>query len=407
MIPVPETGTPALLTGHTWLAIVGATLGLAAAAYSLLACVGSALRPRRAIPAANSHLPPITVLKPLFGAEPRLYQNLRSFCLQDAPVVQIIFAVRDGCDPAIAVVRRLQREFPAHNLTLVVDPTRHGSNAKVSNLTNAMRRAEHDYLVIADSDIGVPPDYLRRVVTPLLNPRTGIVTTPYVGRPVSGRWSQLGAQFINGWFMPSVAVAALFGSREFAFGATIALRRQTLTDIGGFEAIGNQLADDYRLGELTRARGLRTVLSEVVVETSVEEPTLAALVDHELRWMRTIRSVRPGGYAAAFTTFPLPMALLGALLSGFGDIAAAALAFTALARLVLHFYWRPRGDRSSWTALWALPLHDFVVFGVWCWGFLGQKVKWRQSSFHVTRDGAVHPLRRLDGRLMAPPLENE
>jgi len=404
MIPFLETSTPALLVGHTWQA-VGTALSLAAAGYAGFACLGSLLRPRRATPART--LPPVTVLKPLYGAEPRLYESLRSFCEQDVERVQIVFAVRDVADPAVAVVRRLQREFPALDLTLVVDPTRHGSNNKVSNLANAMRRAAHDYIVIADSDISVPRDYLRRVVTPLLDPRTGIVTCPYVGRPQPGLWSRLGAQFINGWFIPSVFVAALFGSRDFAFGATIALRRQALADIGGFEAIANQLADDYRLGELTRARGLRTVLSDVVVETCVEEPTFAALVDHELRWLRTIRSVRPAGYAVAFPTFPLPLALLGVVLSGFGDIAGQALAFTAAARLVLHFYWRPRGDRSTWTTLWALPLHDLVVFGVWCWGFLGQKVNWRQSSFHVTRDGAAHPLRRLNGRLMTPPLENE
>ena len=396
---------PALLSGHIWLTAIGSTLSLIAAGYTGIACLGSVLRARRAFPTRT--LPPITVLKPLYGAEPQLYENLRTFCDQDVEQMQIVFAVRDAADPAVAEVRRLQREFPALELTLVVDGTRHGSNNKVSNLANAMQRARHDYIVIADSDISVPRDYLRRVVTPLLDLRTGIVTCPYVGRPQPDLWSRLGAQFINGWFLPSVYVAALFGSREFAFGATIALRRQSLVDIGGFEAIANQLADDYRLGELTRARGLRTVLSEVVVETCVAEPNLAALVDHELRWLRTIRSVRPKGYAVAFPTFPLPLAVMGAVLSGFGDIAVPAFAFTALARLVLHFYWSPRGDRSAWTALWALPLHDLVVFGVWCWGFLGQKVKWRQSSFHVTRDGAAHPLRRLDGRLMTPPLENE
>ena len=395
---------PVLLASPIWRA-AGGVFGLVAAAYAGFACLGSLLRPRRAVPAQT--VPPVTVLKPLYGTEPRLYENLRSFCEQDTDQVQIVCAVRDAADPAVATVRRLQREFPALDLVLVADATRHGSNNKVSNLANAMQRARHDYIVIADSDISVPRDYLRRVVTPLLDPRTGIVTCPYVGRPQPGLWSRLGAQFINGWFIPSVFVAALFGSRDFAFGATIALRRQALADIGGFEAIANQLADDYRLGELTRARGLRTVLSEVIVETCVEEPTLAALVDHELRWLRTIRSVRPAGYAAAFPTFPLPLALLGTALSGCSDITLQALAFTVAARLVLHFYWSPRGDRSSWSALWAMPLHDLIVFGVWCWGFLGQKVKWRQSSFHVTRDGAAHPLCRLDGSLMTPPLENE
>ena len=137
------------------------------------------------------------------------------------------------------------------------------------------------------------------------------MTCPYVGRPLPDLWSQLGAQFINGWFVPSVFVAALFGSRAFAFGATIALRREVLDAIGGLPAIADQLADDYRLGELTRELGLRTVLSEVVVETVVEERSLQDLIGHELRWLRTIKAVRPVGYSLAFVTFALPVALIG------------------------------------------------------------------------------------------------
>ena len=173
----------------------------------------------------------------------------------------------------------------------------HGSSGKVSNLINMMPLARYDYLVIADSDVRVAPDYLARVVPPLLDSEVGIVTCPYRGCPGRGTWSLLESAFINDWFMPSVYVAALLGSRAFAFGATIGLRREVLARIGGFISIADQLADDYRLGELTRRMGLRTVLSEVVVGTVVDECSLDDLVRHELRWLRTIRAVRPLGYA--------------------------------------------------------------------------------------------------------------
>src|SRR5271168_5284222 len=165
---------------------------------------------------------------------------------------------------------------------------------------NMMTLARHDFLVISDSDVRVPRNYLSRVVGPLLDQDVGIVTCPYRGNPRKGLWSLLGSLFINDWFIPSVRVAAMSGSRAFAFGVTIGIRRQVLARIGGFAAIANQLADDYRLGELTRQLGLRTVLSDVVVETCVDERSFGDLVRHELRWLRTIRAVRPLGYSLSF-----------------------------------------------------------------------------------------------------------
>ncbi|HEY1900646.1 MAG TPA: bacteriohopanetetrol glucosamine biosynthesis glycosyltransferase HpnI [Steroidobacteraceae bacterium] len=408
MITASETAAPALTPALPLLGWVGALLAGLAALYTLIALLGTLLRPRRATPWPGT-VPRcgVSILKPLCGAEPQLYECLHSFCSQTWPQLQIVFGVRDPADPAVAVVRRLQHEFPELELALVLDGTHHGSNAKVSNLINIMAVARHDYLIIVDSDIRVGPGYVEQVVAPLLEASVGIVTCPYVGRPLPDLWSQLGAQFINGWFVPSVFVAALFGSRAFAFGATIALRREVLDAVGGLPAIADQLADDYRLGELTRELGLRTVLSEVVVETVVEERSLQDLIGHELRWLRTIKAVRPLGYSLAFVSFALPVALLGSVLAGLAQVPLMALGITALLRLGLHLYWSPARDRSTWTRLWAVPLHDCVLFGVWCWAFVGQRVNWRQSSFHLAQDGSVYALRPgLDKRL-ATTLENE
>jgi len=333
----------------------------------------------------------VTVLKPLCGAEPGLDHSLRSFCEQDYPGgMQIIFGVQQPSDPALAVLEKLKQDYPHLDLTVVVDSTRHGTSAKVSNLINMMRAARHDWLVLADSDVRVPPGYLNAVTAPLADPQVGIVTCPYRGVPRPGLWSLLGALFINDRFMPSVLVAALLGSRAFAFGATIALRRDTLEGIGGFPAIADQLADDYRLGELTRRRGKRTVLSDVVVETWVDERSLRQLAQHGLRWLRTIRIVRPGGYLFSAVTFSLPVAVLGCVLAEGRPIALSLLAGTILLRLMLHF--AALGPARPRSQLWAIPLADMLGFALWCGGFATREVQWRQGRYRVARDGSVQPI---------------
>jgi ceramide glucosyltransferase len=227
-------------------------------------------------------------------------------------------------------------------------------------------------------------------VAPLLDPGVGIVTCPYRGRPRPGLWSLLGSLFINDWFMPSVYVAALFGSRSFAFGATIAIRREVLAAIGGFAAIADQLPDDYRLGELTRRRGLRTVLSEVVVETCIAEGSMGELIRHELRWLRTIRTVRPVGYTFSFVSLGMAPAVLGSLLAAGARAALAMLAITAIARLMLHC--SARNARSALKQVWVLPLNDLLVFALWCWGFVTRRVQWRHARYRVARDGSAHPI---------------
>ena len=372
----------------------GIAVAASAAAYAVAAAIAVRVKLEASYSARPGEFPAVTILKPLCGDEHELYECLRSFCDQDYQRFQIVFGVADGADPAAEVVGRLQREFPQLDLKLVVDRRQHGSSRKVSNLMNMMPLTRHDYLVISDSDVRVLPDYLSRIVPPLLDPDVGIVTCPYRGVPRRGLWSLLGSMFINDWFIPSVRVAALSGSRAFAFGVTIALRRQVLAGIGGFAAIANQLADDYRLGELTRARGLRTVLSAVVVETCVDERSCGDLLRHELRWLRTIRAVRPLGYGLSFITFSVPAALLGCAISRGAWPAIVLLAITALGRIVLHV--RVRGTASGIARDFALlPLREALSLLLWAWGFVTRQVRWRDDRYRVTRDGSVQPVVRI------------
>lgn len=333
---------------------------------------------------------PVTILKPLHGREPETYECLRSFCDQEYPEFQVVFGVSDIDDPALAVVKRLQREFPHRDLRVAIDGRQHGSNRKVSNLINMMPFARHDLLVLSDSDVRVKRDYLRNVVAPLLDARVGIVTCPYRGVARRSLWSLLGSMYINEWFMPSVRVAAMAGSRSFAFGATIAIRRQVLAGIGGFESIADQLADDYRLGELTRRIGLRTVLSEVEVETFVCATTLRELVRHELRWLRTIRVLRPSSYGFFFITFGVPITALDTLAVRGAPLAVCLLATTIAARMLLHLRARRSDARAAQFLVW--PLRDILSFGLWGWSFATNRVEWREHHYRVAGDGSIRPL---------------
>jgi len=335
----------------------------------------------------SSSLPraPITLLKPLCGAEPDLYDHLRTFCRQDYPQFQIVFGVRDPGDPACAVVKQLAAEFPSVPIDLVIDPRLHGNNLKISNLINMLAYARHDIIVMADSDAFVESDYLAAVTAPLQDPM-----------PTGSLWSRLGAMYINEWYVPSVMLAWLFGHRSYVSGQTICLRRDTLQAVGGLQTLVNHLADDYRLGELVRGLGLRIVLSPYLVRGVHHEPNLGSLTRHELRWMRTIRVLQPLSFRLVFVTFSLPLAAFGIAGAAAGSsLSAAALGLfgiTAASRLLLHFVHRLGDDRAATSDLWLLPVRDFLIGWVWFRCFFTSHVTWRGNEFAVDADGVMHSL---------------
>ncbi|GAB7526488.1 bacteriohopanetetrol glucosamine biosynthesis glycosyltransferase HpnI [Paraburkholderia sp. 2C] len=362
-------------------------------------------RKRQARPAVPEAIGAVSILKPLCGAEPRLYENLASFCEQTHPCFQLLFGVSSAHDPAIGVVRRLQAAYPHCDIALVVDGRVHGSNLKVSNLMNLAEHARYDLLVVADSDIAVAPDYLQQVCAPLADPRNGVVTCLYRATGIKGFWSRVGALFVNEWFLPSVLVAHATGSREFGFGATLALRRDTFERIGGFEPLKDCLADDYWLAGHVRKLGLRTVLSKVIVATDVIETGLVALWHRETRWLRTIRSVNPAGFAFLFVTFTSPWLLLGARLAGAfhaeGTQPVAAMAMTAitlagcLARLSMHIH-ATRNGRTFWRDLPLVPLRDALLMLQWLAGAFGSYVIWRGARVPVTTRTEASGATKLD-----------
>lgn len=344
----------------------------------------------RRVPRAE-RLPPVTILKPLCGTEPLLYENLRTFCDQDYPEFQIIFGVRDKNDPAIGVARRLIDEFPALDLRLIIDDRIIGTNAKVSNLANMMSSVRHDTIVIADSDIYVGRDYLACLVGPLEDPAVGVVTCLYRARPHGLVSSYLQAMYVNEWFLPSVLVAKALGGSEFGFGSTLAVRAHVLKDIGGFHALADYLADDFMLGELARRQGLRTVLSPYLVETIAHEPGPAMLLAHELRWMRTIRTIQPWGYAGTWLTYAFPVSLCGAALVHSMPWSIGLPLLALALRIALHYVARQSLQLSYATNVWLVPVRDVLSFVVWLASFFSRRVTWRQQELSVDLIGRLQP----------------
>jgi ceramide glucosyltransferase len=344
--------------------------------------LGCVARFRRRLRPVATALPPVTVLKPLCGAHPALYESLRSFCEQDYPDVQVLFGVRDPADPAIDVVHRLMDEYRAGHLKLVVNEREVSVNPKVSNLANLYGSAEHDVVVIADSDIRVGRDYLRAVVAPLADPRVGLVTCLYRAGGTGRGWGALARLFIEDWFFPSALVSATGGSMHHAFGATLAFRRGALDAIGGFQAVGAYLADDYMLGDRIAARGERVVLSPYIVETRVVEGSFPALFFHELRWSRTMRAVRPVGYFLAAVTYGFVWSALALAVSDAAWPAVAVAGAHVTVRLAVHRAAR-LALRSTAASPWLLPVRDVLSLVLWGAAFTGRTVRWGPHRFVI------------------------
>jgi ceramide glucosyltransferase len=378
-----------MIESASWVHSIGYTLCIVGTGYACFAAFVLERFQQLRHTHPESSVQPVSVLKPLCGAEPRLLANLDTFCQQTHPDYELVFGVRSPADPAMDVVSELRKLHPARDIKLVVDPSVHGSNPKVSNLINIALQARHNWLVVADSDISVDPDYLTKVTAPLVDPRVGVVTCLYHARSEGGFWARMGGEFIDGWFAPSVRVSAALGSRSFGFGATLAFRRNTLDAIGGFESLRDRLADDFWLAEYARQKGLHTVLSPVVVHTDVIEQSFLHLWQREIRWLRTIRTLNPVGFAFVFVTFSWPLIALGACLSH-STLSFAIASVGAAARLIARWRTRAReGIRPPRLLEMALgPIRDLLLATQWIAAFGGDQVLWRNNSLSL-RDKTV------------------
>jgi ceramide glucosyltransferase len=325
-----------------------------------------------------------SILKPVRGADPGFYEAIRSQAIQEYPQFEILFGIRDPADPAAPEIKRLIEEFPAVPIRLVLC-SQDAPNGKVGVLMDLARQARHPLFVVSDSDITVPSGYLRDVTAPLADPAIGLVTCLYRAE-ADNLPSRFEALAIATDFAPSTLVAPFVGVSEFGLGSTLAFRRADLERIGGFAALADYLADDYQVGRKLHSLGLRNLISKVVVSTRLSADSWGQAWRHQLRWARTIRLSRGGGYAG----LPVTFATLWALVAALGGLWWAALGLLVI-RFAMAFTcgWFVLKSPDVWKYWYLIPLRDLWGVAIWATGLFGDTVEWRGRRLKLDAEGKI------------------
>jgi ceramide glucosyltransferase len=335
--------------------------------------------------------PPVSILKPICGLDRDAYENLASFCQQDYPKYQIIFAVRNSKDPCIEVIEKIIQNFSDLDISLIVSDRVIGTNLKVSNLANAAAKAKYEILVLADSDIRVGTDYLQRVIQPLQDESVGVVTCMY--RSLTEGWiSILEAINTTTEFHGGVLVSNLKENGiKYAFGCTIAIPKKVLEAIGGFEAIADYLADDFQLGYLPFQAGYKVVLSDYIVEHLHKSNTLIDVIKRQIRWAFCKRVSRPWGYLGLIFTYGVVTSLLLLIATDGSILGWLGLCICWVTRLVMAWIVGTISlkDPIVKKFLWLVPGCDLLSFAIWCFSFIGNTIEWRGQQLKLTKDGKL------------------
>src|SRR5271169_1559738 len=338
--------------------------------------------------------PPVTLLKPLCGMEPGLEANLTSFFEQQYPRFEIIFGARHADDPALGVVRRISSKYRSVPVKIVTTGEPHRPNAKVCSLLKMYAHAAHDYLIISDSDVHVAPKYIADVVRPLLHSKNGMVTCLYRGVSTGGLWSKLEALGMSVEMTSGAIVANLMEGMKFALGPTMAVRRDALEAVGGFEPLADYCADDYVLGREIAESGRQVVMSDHVIDHMVINRSFTCSMRHQIRWMKSTRFSRRAGHAGTALTFAMPFGLLGLVAAGalhhwtlgFGLFAAAYLNRAVMAIVT---GWGVVRDRRAVRLAWLYPLRDLMGFAFWCASYSGGRILWRGAWYRLEEGGLM------------------
>jgi ceramide glucosyltransferase len=339
------------------------------------------------------YAPGISVLKPVRGIDFGSYENFASFCRQEYPEYEILFAVNDNADPAVPIIQRLIADFPERRIRLLVGAEHLGANRKVNNLARLTQEARHEILVLSDGDVRVGPNYLRDVVAPLADEGTGAVTCFYRANAEKNLGAELEAIGTASDFFAGVLMANSMEGMSFALGASVATSKRWLGKIGGFAAFANMLADDYELGHRIAKAGGRVVLSREIVWTMYPAQTARGFWDHQLRWARTVRLCRPFSYFGLLLTHGLPWALFAAVVAPAKWIAATYLVAYLVLRLVMAWtvgVWGVEDDVLR-RRLWLVPFRDLLNFGVWLASFASNRIAWGGAEYAL-RKGRMMPI---------------
>ncbi len=348
-------------------------------------------RPSESPRAGNDAWPPVSVLKPVHGLEKNQKENLRSACEQDYPVYQVVFSVQELDDPAIPVLKGLQQEFGPGRVTVAIENRRCGTNGKINNLVGGLLHAEHEILVISDSDVRLRPDYLKVIVAPLADPEVGCVCTLYKAACAERWYEKVELLTLNADFMTSVVFAHVSGASKFCLGASAALRRSTLDALGGLEALADYLVEDYEMGRRIWESGKKIAVVPYFVDTMVDLKSPSQWWGHQVYWDQNTRAARPAAFFSTVMVRLIPFALLFALLRGGDPVSLTVLGAAAFLRLAVSAIILGRGfcDREGVRSLWLLPFRDIASLVSWVLAFTKRTTVWRGTEFVLTRDGRL------------------
>jgi ceramide glucosyltransferase len=375
---------------------VGAAGLVTSTAYLILVLIAGFRfrRPQSREAVSPTAFPPVTLLKPLCGIEPGLEAHLTSFFEQQYPAYEIIFGARHADDPALQIARRVSRRYPSVPVEVVITGEPWRPNAKVCSLMKMYERAQHNFLIISDSDVTVGPNYISEVVQPLLDPKNGMVTCLYRGLATGGIWAKLEALGMSVEMTAGAIVANLLEGMKFALGPTMAVRRDALDAVGGFELLADYCADDYVLGREVSDSGRQVVMSQHVIDHVVINRRFACSMHHQLRWMKSTRFSRHAGHAGTAMTFAMPFGLLGLVGAGalhhwlLGAALFAAAYLNRVAQSVAAG-WCVVGDRRALQLAWLYPLRDLMGFVFWCASYTGRTIVWRGEWYRLEKGGRM------------------
>ncbi len=341
-------------------------------------------------PCSFSQWPPVTLLKPVCGLEKNQRISLRSACLQDYPEFQVVFSVQDPNDPAVPLLKEMQQAYP-ERVSVAVENNQAGPNGKINNLVGALAHARHDILVISDSDVCLESDYLKNIIAPLADPRVGFVCTLYKATAADRWYEKMELLTLNADFIPSVVFAHVSGASKFCLGSSVALRRASLKEMGGLEALADYLAEDYEMGRRLWVSGKRMVLLPYFVDIVVDLQDFSQWWNHQVCWDQKTHAAHPVGFFASIVTRSVPFALLLAasrLGDGLGLYILGGVFGLRLATAAAIMGWGFR-DREGLKSLILLPLRDIAALVSWVLAFTKKTVIWRGSKLILTRHGRL------------------
>lgn len=396
-----QSAWQSIVSMHSWWRYAILLVALAPFAYYIVATI-AAIRFLRRKPKAASNsatakdfTPPVSLIKPVHGVDFGSVENFESFCHQNYPDYEILFAVNDESDPAVPLIRATAAKFPERNIRLISGAPQVGANKKVNNLIELNRAARHEIIVLTDGDVRVLPNYLREVVAPFADPKIGAVTSFYRGIAQKSLAAELEAIGAASDFFAGVLVAEWMEGMTFALGASIATTKSWVAKIGGFETIADMHSDDYELGHRISKAGGKVVLTHELVWTMYPAQSARGFWNHQVRWLRTVRLSRPLSFLGLVFTHGLPWAIAAAFIAPTKSIAGAYLGAYLVLRLVMALVVGVRvvADDTVGAKLWLIPFRDAIHFIVWLASFASNKISWGGEEFTM-REGRMTPVPR-------------